>query len=87
MADSSVHDAGYFKDGHPNISTDLIENIESPIQRTPTAGSVVMTSELFQKLYLSPQNQVKGELRRTFANPTPVYDMCTPELSLSSSGF
>lgn len=29
-------------------------------------------AQLFEKLYLSPQNQVKGELRKTFANPTPI---------------
>jgi hypothetical protein len=31
-----------------------------------------MSPELFEKLYLSAQNAVKGELRKIFANPTPV---------------
>jgi hypothetical protein len=39
-----------------------------------TAQSVQMSPELFEKLYLSPMNKVKGELRQTFANPTPMYD-------------
>ncbi|KAL8914532.1 MAG: hypothetical protein Q9171_000885 [Xanthocarpia ochracea] len=28
--------------------------------------------KLFEKLYLTPQNPVKGDLRATFGNPTPV---------------
>lgn len=28
--------------------------------------------ELFEKMYLSPQNTVKGDLRSTFGNPTPL---------------
>jgi hypothetical protein len=34
--------------------------------------SVNMSIELFEKLYLSLENKVKGDLRRTFANPTPL---------------
>jgi len=32
-----------------------------------------ISPELFEKLYLSPKNAVKGGLRNTFANPTPLY--------------
>jgi hypothetical protein len=35
--------------------------------------SISISPELFEKLYLSPQNAVKGDLRKTFGNPTPVY--------------
>ncbi|KAI1501736.1 GPR1/FUN34/YaaH-class plasma membrane protein [Biscogniauxia marginata] len=34
--------------------------------------SISIPPELFEKLYLSPQNQVKGDLRKTFGNPTPI---------------
>jgi len=37
-----------------------------------TTESVSMSPELFEKIYLSPQNAVKGDLRKTFGNPTPV---------------
>lgn len=37
-----------------------------------SAASVSMSPELFEKLYLSPPNAVKGDLRKTFANPTPI---------------
>ncbi|KAK5994456.1 Protein alcS [Cladobotryum mycophilum] len=44
-------------------------NVMSPLQSMP---SVTLTSELFEKLYLNPANKVSGDLRRTFANPTPL---------------
>lgn len=42
------------------------------LNRFRSAQSISMSPELFEKLYLSPQNAVKGELRKTFANPTPM---------------
>ncbi|KAF8861089.1 hypothetical protein BDZ45DRAFT_587375 [Acephala macrosclerotiorum] len=42
------------------------------LKRIRTAGSISISPELFEKMYLSPQNVVKGDLRKTFANPTPV---------------
>lgn len=42
------------------------------LRRIRTAGSISISPELFEKIYLSPQNQVKGDLRKTFGNPTPV---------------
>lgn len=41
----------------------------SSLQQAPT--NFTITNEQFERLYLSPRNQpVKGELRKTFANPT-----------------
>ncbi|KAK2779593.1 gpr1 fun34 -class plasma membrane protein [Colletotrichum kahawae] len=51
---------------HPEMSRD------DALKRMKTAGSISISPELFEKLYLSPQNQVKGELRKTFGNPTPI---------------
>jgi hypothetical protein len=42
------------------------------LRRIQTAGSISISPELFEKIYLSPQNQVKGDLRKTFGNPTPL---------------
>lgn len=36
------------------------------------ARSIVMSNEMFEKLYLNPPNKVSGDLRRVFANPTPL---------------
>jgi hypothetical protein len=49
------------------------DNIESELQRKDTSGSVLMTKDLFEKLYLSPETKVAGDLRKRFANPTPLY--------------
>lgn len=51
--------------------SDNMDN-ESALRRIRTAGSISMSPEMFEKLYLSPQNAVKGDLRKTFGNPTPV---------------
>jgi len=32
-----------------------------------------ISPEVFEKLYLSPENAVAGDLRKTFGNPTPVF--------------
>lgn len=45
---------------------------DAALKRIRTAGSISISPELFEKIYLSPQNAVKGDLRKTFGNPTPV---------------
>jgi hypothetical protein len=44
----------------------------SEMDRVRTAASVTIPSELFEKMYLNPETSVKGQLRRTLGNPTPV---------------
>ncbi|KAK4496990.1 hypothetical protein PRZ48_011439 [Zasmidium cellare] len=64
----------YYDNGGP-IGVDHLHPNESPdvaLQRIRTAGSVSIPPELFEKLYLSPESKVKGDLRKTFANPTPI---------------
>ncbi|KAK3678472.1 hypothetical protein LTR78_001769 [Recurvomyces mirabilis] len=48
------------------------EHYDGDLRKTDTAGSVVLTMEMFEKLYLSPANKVSGDLRQRFANPTPL---------------
>lgn len=45
---------------------------DTALRRIRTAGSISISPELFEKIYLSPQNAVKGDLRKTFGNPTPL---------------
>ncbi|KAI9873859.1 MAG: hypothetical protein M1830_010515 [Pleopsidium flavum] len=45
---------------------------DTALRRIKTAGSISISPELFEKIYLSPQNSVKGDLRKTFGNPTPL---------------
>lgn len=40
--------------------------------RLRSAQSISLSPEMFEKLYLSPPSKVKGELRKTFGNPTPM---------------
>ena len=56
----------------PTPQLDPMESPDSALQKIRTAGSVSIPPELFEKLYLSPQNVVKGDLRKTFGNPTPL---------------
>jgi hypothetical protein len=56
--------------GNNNIGNDV--DSETALRRIRTAGSISISPELFEKLYLSPQNKVAGELRKTFGNPTPI---------------
>ncbi|RSL42715.1 hypothetical protein CEP54_015386 [Fusarium duplospermum] len=42
------------------------------LESVRSAANITMSSELFEKLYLSPPNAVKGDLRNTFGNPTPM---------------
>ncbi len=48
------------------------ETSENALRRIRTAGSLSISPELFEKLYLSPENRVAGDLRKTFGNPTPM---------------
>ncbi|KAL8728288.1 MAG: hypothetical protein Q9166_005495 [cf. Caloplaca sp. 2 TL-2023] len=45
---------------------------DEALKQIRTANTVSISPELFEKLYLTPQKAVKGDLRSTFSNPTPV---------------
>ncbi|RFU30380.1 hypothetical protein B7463_g5960, partial [Scytalidium lignicola] len=65
--DFSNHSSGKtYHLGDPTMDSEVALN------RIRTAGSISISPELFEKIYLSPQNVVKGDLRKTFGNPTPV---------------
>ena len=42
------------------------------LRQVPTEGSITLTPQMFERMYLSPQNRVHHDLRQTFANPTPI---------------
>lgn len=60
-------DPGLQKEHNGNV-----DNLED-IRRYATAGSVMIPMEALEKLYLNPPTKVKGDLRQTFGNPTPMY--------------
>ncbi|TVY51797.1 Protein alcS, partial [Lachnellula cervina] len=57
----------YHQNGDGNGSVDVNG---APLEQTQSSLSI--SPALFEKLYLSPQNAVKGDLRKTFGNPTPL---------------
>jgi len=71
---------GYGGAGHQHLNSSMDEDLA--LKQIRTAGSISISPELFEKLYLSPKNDVKGELRKTFGNPTPLA-LCGFLLSLT----
>ncbi|KAI1182878.1 GPR1/FUN34/YaaH-class plasma membrane protein [Nemania serpens] len=55
---------------HEHLHEDM--SPESAMSKIRTTGSISISPALFEKLYLSPQNKVKGSLRQTFGNPTAI---------------
>ncbi|KAK5195435.1 hypothetical protein LTR92_004374 [Exophiala xenobiotica] len=55
---------------------------DTALRRLRTAGSISITPELFEKIYLSPKNRVSNNIRSTFGNPTPLA-LCGFLLSLT----
>lgn len=51
---------------------DHASDVDYALRRAKTTGAVSISAELFEKLYLSPKNEVSGQLRKTFGNPTPM---------------
>lgn len=64
-------DQGY-NNGNSNYIGDPNMDTEAALRRIRTAGSISISPELFEKIYLSPKTPVKGDLRQTFGNPTPM---------------
>ncbi|KAK5071074.1 hypothetical protein LTS08_000292 [Lithohypha guttulata] len=49
-----------------------VHDEDTALRRLRTAGSLSISPELFEKIYLSPKNQVSNNIRSTFGNPTPL---------------
>ncbi|KAJ5519722.1 hypothetical protein N7463_000175 [Penicillium fimorum] len=64
-------------DGISNFADDIqhaeFGDITSPaFERTKSTGSIMISPELFEKLYLNPKTPVAGNLRSMIGNPTPI---------------
>lgn len=60
--------------GNEHLNSNMDAN--NAAKRIRTVGSVSTSPELFEKRYLTPKNRVKGDLRKTFGNPTPLSVSC-----------
>ena len=65
------------------IVNDKIENMvhDEAFRQLQQVNSISIPKELFEKLYLAPETMVKGDLRKTFGNPTPLYISMLPNVS------
>jgi len=71
MANSNVAETDFSSGGRYDLDHRNHEP-EDALRKIQTAGSISISPELFEKIYLSPQNRVKGDIRQTFGNPTPI---------------
>lgn len=60
------------KDFENGYHLDSSMDTDTALRKIQTSGSISISPELFEKIYLSPQNNVAGDLRKTFGNPTPL---------------
>jgi len=70
------------KDFGNGYHLDSNHDADLALKKIQTAGSLSISPELFEKIYLSPQNKIAGDLRKTFGNPTPLA-LCGFLLSLT----
>lgn len=70
------HDADVPFTGHYHLDSN--HDPDTALKKIQTSGSISVSPELFEKIYLGPQNKVAGDLRKTFGNPTPVYVLLAP---------
>jgi hypothetical protein len=56
-----------------HIDKDFANGTSGMSELTPvkTEGSITLTPEMFELMYLSPPNRVDGGLRKILGNPTP----------------
>ena len=68
----SNHESQMERGAVSNGKIDL-DKIESEDHlRNVLTNTMTLSPEMFEKLYLGPKSEVKGDLRKTFANPTPM---------------
>jgi len=60
------------KDFSNGYHLDSSHDADDALRKIRTTGSLSISPELFEKIYLSPQNRVAGDLRKTVGNPTPL---------------
>ncbi|KJZ71945.1 hypothetical protein HIM_08625 [Hirsutella minnesotensis 3608] len=93
MGDDRVppKDEGRYYRDEMDDGGEAADGSDSALRKFRTATSISMSPELFEKLYLSPQNRVKGNLRATFANPSPIglagFLLCLTPLSMDLMGW
>ncbi|KAH8173801.1 hypothetical protein LIA77_05220 [Sarocladium implicatum] len=69
-----------------DFNSKMREGSDDMLEATRQQTNMTISPELFEQLYLSPKNKVKGELRQTVGNPTPIalggFLLCTTPASM-----
>ncbi|KAF2722830.1 hypothetical protein K431DRAFT_265964 [Polychaeton citri CBS 116435] len=64
---------------------------DNALRKIRTAGSLSISPELFEKIYLAPEKRVAGDLRKRMGNPTPLgligFLLCLTPLSCDLMGW
>ncbi|KAJ9296873.1 hypothetical protein DTO271G3_5072 [Paecilomyces variotii] len=56
----------------PRYDLEEHESRDDALRKIRTAGGISISPELFEKIYLTPKTRVKGDIRATVGNPTPL---------------
>lgn len=56
---------------HRDYQDDNVRGL-ADLNRYKTNDSVAIPMDVFERMYFNPEMAVKGQLRRTFGNPTPL---------------
>ncbi|KAE9366310.1 gpr1-like plasma membrane protein [Stipitochalara longipes BDJ] len=72
MSSTNLEQNQPFQNGDNANSIKATHQQFDSLNRYATNASVAIPMEVFEKMYLNPETRVKGELRKTFANPTPL---------------
>lgn len=60
-------------ENHSPYDGEKDNHLNDHIERVRTTDTIPnLPADQFEKLYLNPENRVKGELRKTFGNPSPM---------------
>ena len=71
---AGVHEVNGHDYAHRRSSDDAIDSVDKipTLTQVRSAGSISLTPELFEKLYLTPKTPHTGDALKRYANPTPL---------------
>lgn len=77
MTDTSFLTSQYSAADHSKMDNkqekmEVIDGVNGDKPDLSRAGTLSLTPEMFEKMYLGPQNKVAGQLRQTLGNPSPL---------------
>lgn len=65
-----AHANGDLESGRPHGNS--LHKLDSDVNGNSLTQTVTLSPEQFERIYLSPKGPIAGDLRKKFANPTPI---------------